>query len=119
MSEPKVVQRYSPLHMSWSAGMKPDDEGMCVLYSDYAALAKRVVELEGQCRETNDILTSRNNELFTKRQEVTQLRKRIKKEADTIHDLLVDEDWLEAQGNLAEGFLPELHDRLRKEVNDE
>lgn len=42
---------------------------------ELARLAPRVQELEGQCRETNEILTDRNNDLFTERQENTRLRK--------------------------------------------
>jgi len=53
------------------------------------ALAARVVELEGELRATNDILTDRNNELFTARQE----NKRLREDLDLATEEWGDEEW--------------------------
>jgi len=67
MSEVKV-ERYSPFEDAYSrAGMVPDDEGEYVEHSDYAALAKRVEELElvdwRQIGEQNNRLVPRVHRL--------------------------------------------------------
>ena len=52
-------------------------------------LQARVEELEGELRATNDILTDRNNELFTARQE----NKRLREDLDLATEEWGDEEW--------------------------